>query len=44
VSIPFHVALVRPAWRTAHPLLGALEAALHSAAQTLLARLVPPAG
>jgi len=39
VSIPFHVALVRPAWRAVHPLRAALEAALAAAAQRLQQRL-----
>jgi DNA-binding transcriptional LysR family regulator len=39
VSIPFHVALVRPAWRAPHPLRADLEAALAEAAQRLRQRL-----
>lgn len=39
VSIPFHVALVRPAWRSPHPLRSDLEAALVDAAQRLNQRL-----
>ena len=39
VSIPFHVALVRPAWRAVHPLRAELEAALSAAAQRLQQRL-----
>lgn len=39
VSIPFHVALVQPAWRSPHPLRADLEAALAQAAQQLRARL-----
>jgi DNA-binding transcriptional LysR family regulator len=39
VSIPFHVALIRPAWRAEHPLRGAFEAALVEAADVLQARL-----
>lgn len=39
VSIPFHVALVRPAWRAEHPLRAALESALRDAAQGLQHRL-----
>ena len=32
VSIPFHVALIRPSWRTEHPLRADFEAALAEAA------------
>ncbi len=39
VSIPFHVALVRPQWRAQHPLREDLEAALTEAAQDLAGRL-----
>jgi len=38
-SIPFHVALIRPSWRAAHPLREAFEAALVEAAQALQVRL-----
>jgi DNA-binding transcriptional LysR family regulator len=43
VSIPFHVALIRPAWRAEHPLRGAFEAALVEAADALRARLAQAA-
>lgn len=39
VSIPFHVALIRPGWRAEHPLREAFEAALVEAAGHLKARL-----
>ena len=39
VSIPFHVALIRPGWRAEHPLRGVFEAALVEAADALQARL-----
>ncbi len=39
VSIPFHVALIRPGWRAEHPLRGAFEAALVEAADALRVRL-----
>ena len=39
VSIPFHVALIRPAWRTEHPLRPDFEGALREAANALKARL-----
>jgi DNA-binding transcriptional LysR family regulator len=39
VSIPFHVALIRPSWRTEHPLRAGLEAALAEAAGALNNRL-----
>lgn len=39
VSIPFHVAMVLPAWRSAHPLRGALMQGLTEAAQALQAQL-----
>ncbi|MEN9890338.1 MAG: HTH-type transcriptional activator CmpR [Pseudomonadota bacterium] len=39
VSIPFHVAVLRPQWRSRHPLRDALEAALVEAAEALVARL-----
>ncbi|MBN8488075.1 MAG: LysR family transcriptional regulator [Burkholderiales bacterium] len=39
VSIPFHVALVRPAWRAEHPLRQDLETALVLAADALVRRL-----
>lgn len=40
VSIPFHVALIRPAWRTAHPLRPVFETSLTAAAAALKDRLV----
>ncbi len=43
VSIPFHVALIRPSWRTGHPLRADFEAALTEAAGALKARLSSPA-
>jgi len=43
VSIPFHVALIRPSWRTQHPLRADFEAALAEAAVALNARLAQPA-
>jgi len=39
VSIPFHVALVRPSWRAVHPLRAGFEAALAEAADALQQRL-----
>ncbi len=39
VSIPFHVALIRPSWRTEHPLRAAFEGALAEAAGALKNRL-----
>lgn len=39
VSIPFHVAVVRPAWRAAHPLRQDMAQALTEAAAALQARL-----
>ena len=39
VSIPFHVALIRPGWRAAHPLRADFEAALVEAATALKQRL-----
>ena len=39
VSIPFHVALIRPSWRTEHPLRADFEAALAEAAAALKQRL-----
>ncbi len=39
VSIPFHVALIRPSWRTEHPLRAAFEGALAEAADALKNRL-----
>jgi DNA-binding transcriptional LysR family regulator len=39
VSIPFHVALIRPSWRTEHPLRADFEVALAEAAETLKSRL-----
>ncbi|MEZ5643697.1 MAG: LysR family transcriptional regulator [Burkholderiaceae bacterium] len=42
VSVPFHVALIRPAWRAGHPLRSDFEAALAEAAEALLARLSRP--
>lgn len=39
VSIPFHVALIRPSWRSEHPLRGDFEWALIQAAEHLKARL-----
>ncbi|MBQ0960620.1 LysR family transcriptional regulator [Ideonella sp. 4Y11] len=39
VSIPFHVAMVRPDWRAVHPLRAALEASLIAAAERLQRRL-----
>jgi DNA-binding transcriptional LysR family regulator len=39
VSIPFHVALIRPDWRTEHPLRPDFEGALREAASALKARL-----
>lgn len=39
VSIPFHVALIRPNWRTEHPLRADFEAALVKAAAALKTRL-----
>jgi DNA-binding transcriptional LysR family regulator len=39
VSIPFHVALIRPSWRTEHPLRADFEAALTESANTLKTRL-----
>lgn len=39
VSIPFHVALIRPSWRTEHPLRADFEAALAEAAAALKTRL-----
>lgn len=39
VGIPFHVAVVLPAWRSEHPLRAALLEALSAAAQALRARL-----
>lgn len=39
VGIPFHVALVRPAWRAENPLRADLETALGEAAQALRGRL-----
>ena len=39
VSIPFHVALIRPSWRTEHPLRASFEAALAEAAQAVKNRL-----
>ena len=39
VSIPFHVALIRPGWRAEHPLRGVFEEALVEAADALQARL-----
>ena len=38
-SIPFHVALIRPSWRAAHPLREHFEAALVEAAEHLTRRL-----
>jgi DNA-binding transcriptional LysR family regulator len=43
VSIPFHVALIRPSWRTEHPLRAAFEAALTEAATALTTRLAQTA-
>jgi hypothetical protein len=39
VSIPFHVALIRPSWRTEHPLRADFETALTEAAGALKNRL-----
>ncbi len=39
VSIPFHVALVRPSWRAENPMRADLAAALGEAAQALRERL-----
>lgn len=39
VSIPFHVALIRPSWRSEHPLRAAFEGALAEAAGALKNRL-----
>lgn len=39
VSIPFHLALVRPSWRAEHPLRADFEAALSEAAQAISVRL-----
>jgi DNA-binding transcriptional LysR family regulator len=39
VSIPFHVALIRPVWRTGHPLRPDLESALTEATAALKSRL-----
>ena len=39
VSIPFHVALIRPSWRTEHPLRADFEVALMEAATALKTRL-----
>lgn len=39
VSIPFHLALIRPSWRTGHPLRADFEAALSEAALAVTARL-----
>lgn len=39
VSIPFHVALVRPSWRAVHPLRADFETALAEAAAALKQRL-----
>lgn len=39
VSIPFHVALIRPSWRTEHPLRPDFEAALAESANVLKTRL-----
>ncbi len=39
VSIPFHVAVVLPAWRSEHPLRADLLAGLSAAADALRARL-----
>ncbi|MCY1541394.1 hypothetical protein D9M68_770840 [compost metagenome] len=39
VSIPFHVALIRPSWRTEHPLRAVFEVALAEAADALKERL-----
>ncbi len=43
VSIPFHVALVRPRWRAENPLRADFEAALADAASALKARLTSTA-
>ncbi|MDQ7743101.1 LysR family transcriptional regulator [Hydrogenophaga pseudoflava] len=43
VSIPFHVALIRPSWRTPHPLRADFEAALAEAAAALRSRLASAA-
>jgi DNA-binding transcriptional LysR family regulator len=39
VSIPFHVALIRPSWRAVHPLRADFESALAAAADALKAHL-----
>lgn len=39
VSIPFHVALLRPQWRSRHPMRDALETALVAAAEDLAGQL-----
>lgn len=44
VSIPFHVALIRPSWRAEHPLRASFEQALLAAADALRARLQAQAG
>ena len=43
VSIPFHVALIRPSWRTEHPLRADFEVALAEAAEALKSRLASAA-
>jgi hypothetical protein len=39
VSIPFRVALIRPSWRSEHPLRATFETALGEAAAALKNRL-----
>ncbi|HEY9096050.1 MAG TPA: LysR substrate-binding domain-containing protein, partial [Hydrogenophaga sp.] len=40
-SVPFHVAMVLPAWRSEHPLRAALQQGLVAAAAALAERLEP---